>query len=99
MDTALSLAEAKTYDAIFIDVKDPESSGFQICSRIQEVAANATAPLLFITENKSFNLEARVIMAGGQDIIVRPLNISELRLKALTFVLHFRLQNSAVPAA
>jgi CheY-like chemotaxis protein len=91
---ALVLAEQHHYDLIFLDIEMPGMNGFELCSKIHETGANRATPVVFVTQHSDADSQAQAIMAGGQDLIGKPFIILELSLKALTLVVHTRLQNS-----
>jgi CheY-like chemotaxis protein len=94
----LALAEARAYDVIFLDVEMPGMDGFELCSRIHGTAANQTTPVVFVTVHSDLESRANSILIGAQDLLGKPFLSLELTVKALTLVLHRRLQAHALEA-
>ncbi|MDB6111976.1 MAG: signaling protein [Pedosphaera sp.] len=96
--SAIALAAEKAYDVIFLDVQMPGMDGFELCSKIHEIAINCLAPVVFITSRKDFDARAKSIVSGGSDLIGKPFLPFEIAVKALTLVLRRRL-GADVPIA
>ena len=84
---ALNLAQAKTYDLIFLDVMMPGMDGFELCTGIHALPVNQHTPIIFVTSLNDFKSRARSTLSGGMDLIAKPFLFTELGVKALTCLL------------
>ncbi len=91
-EAALALAQAQTFDVIFLDAFMPGMDGFEVCSKIRGTIPNRTTPVVFVTSHDNFDARTRMGRDGGNDLIVKPFLTSEITVKALTFALRGRLQ-------
>lgn len=91
-EAAVESAARQAYDVIFLDVRMPGMDGFEVCSRIHETDSNRTTPVVFVTGLKDFESQAKSIVSGGSELIGKPFLTFEIAVKALTLVLHARLQ-------
>jgi PleD family two-component response regulator len=89
---ALALCAKQSYDVIFLDVQMPGLDGFQLCSKIHDIAINKSTPVVFVTGQSDFESRAKSARIGGQDLIGKPFLTFEITVKALTLVLRRRLQ-------
>ncbi len=92
--SALALAAEKPFDVIFLDVQMPDFDGFEVCARIQKTSANCRTPVVFLTGHAAPTLRAKSELCGGADFLAKSCLGSELTLKALSFALRKRLQNT-----
>jgi CheY-like chemotaxis protein len=92
--SATALATEKPFDVIFLDVQMPDLDGFEVCSRIRETSANCRTPVIFLTGNDAPAMRAKSEIVGGSDFLAKSCLGSELTLKALSFALRRRLQNT-----
>jgi CheY-like chemotaxis protein len=90
-ETALKLAERRTYDLILLDIQMPGMDGFELCSRIHETYANLDTPVVFVTSLRDFDARANSVVCGGRDLIAKPFLTFELTVKSLTLVATERL--------
>jgi PleD family two-component response regulator len=92
---AMALAAEKPFDVIFLDVQMPDYDGFEVCTRIRETEANRNTPVVFVTSHQGIELRAKSELCGGNDFLNKSYLSSELNLKALTFALRGRLQETS----
>jgi DNA-binding response OmpR family regulator len=90
-DTALRMLADDRFDLIFLDVDMPAMSGFDLCTRLRGLPHNSQTPVIFVTAQTDFDSRARSTLSGGNDLIAKPFLFIELAVKALTCVLHSRL--------
>jgi len=90
-DTALALAGRESYDVIFLDVEMPGMDGFELCSRIHDLATNPATPVVFVTSHSDFAARSKSAASGGSDLIGKPFLTFEITAKALTLALRGRL--------
>ncbi|AWZ47532.1 DNA-binding response regulator [Clostridiaceae bacterium 14S0207] len=81
--TATNGTEAKRMaleqpELILLDVMMPEMDGFQVCRLIRD---NVDCPILFITAKSSVEDTVLGLGVGGDDYIIKPFRIVELRAR------------------
>jgi CheY-like chemotaxis protein len=84
---ALRILEHNSFDMVFMDVEMPGMNGFELCSRLRKMPNHKTTPVVFVTSLSDFDNRARSIVSGGNDLIGKPYLMTELAVKALTYVL------------
>ena len=89
-----ALAKLAEFDAhlIFLDVGLPTISGFELCKQIRLIPAHKKTPVVFLTGLATFQNRVQSNLSGGNDFIGKPFNLSELGVKALTWVLKNQLE-------
>jgi CheY-like chemotaxis protein len=90
----LQLAEAWSYDAIFLDVEMPGMDGFELCSKIHRTSRNEKTPVIFVTAHSDFDSRARSAVCGGHELIGKPFLALEISLKAFTLIAARRFQST-----
>jgi CheY-like chemotaxis protein len=93
-ETALGLAAEKPYDLVFLDAIMPVIDGFTICAKIHETVPNRSTPVVFVTRHTDEEFRAQAERSGGKDFVVKPFVFMEIPVKALTYVLRGRLEES-----
>lgn len=76
---ALSCATADYFDLIISDIMMPELDGFQLAEQLRD--SGDTTPFLMITARDSFDDMRRGFLSGGDDYMVKPININEMVLR------------------
>jgi DNA-binding response OmpR family regulator len=61
-------------------------NGFDLCAKIRALPQHEKTPIVFITGMATFQNRVQSNLAGGNDFIGKPFNISELAVKALIWV-------------
>lgn len=90
-EAGLEMAKRQPYDAVFLDVEMPGLDGFEVCTKIHQLEANRTTPVVFVTGRGDFESRAKSISSGGRDLIAKPFLSSEITVKALTLLFRGRL--------
>lgn len=75
---ALKHLAARQPDLILLDLLMPGLDGLDLCRRIQENAAWAEIPIIFLSAADDKNLIVRALESGGVDYITKPFNKLEL---------------------
>ncbi len=83
---ALELASDNVFDLIFLDVEMPGLNGFEVCARLRASGPNSQTPVVFVTNLTDFSTRAESIRSGGADVIAKPFLLTELAVKALTWL-------------
>jgi CheY-like chemotaxis protein/HPt (histidine-containing phosphotransfer) domain-containing protein len=81
-DHALSLIHKHKPNLIFMDIKMPGISGFDICSRLHESADVAAIPVIFVTGLAGENDRAAALASGAVDLLLKPVDLDVLVRKA-----------------
>ena len=68
-------------DLIILDVMMPGASGYQVCKEIRKIPDIKDTIVLFLTARGGELSEKTVELSGGDDIMIKPFNPIELRLK------------------
>ncbi|MEO6921933.1 MAG: response regulator [Collimonas sp.] len=89
---AEQLLKEEHFDLIFLDVEMPGKSGLELCLGLREIPLNRTTPVVFVTAHSDFGTQARSVLSGGKDFIVKPFILVELAVKALTWLCRQSLQ-------
>lgn len=74
----INFNEIKKYDLILLDVMMPEIDGFTLCEEIREIT---DAPIIFLTAKTLEEDVLQGLSIGGDDYILKPFNINELRAR------------------
>jgi len=82
-EDALWMAQARSYDAIVLDVMLPGLDGFETCSRLR--ADGVWTPVLMLTARDAVEDRIHGLDAGADDYVIKPFSIAELhaRLRAI----------------
>jgi CheY-like chemotaxis protein len=88
---ALARLPSEHFDLIFLDVGLPEMLGFELCSRIRELAGYEKTPIVFITGVATFQSRVQSNLSGGNDFIGKPFHFLELPLKAMVWLLRAQI--------
>ena len=93
---ALRHLQENHYDLFLLDIEMRGMSGFQLCERIRALPDHQKSPVIFVTGHSDFENRARGVLAGGNDLISKPVFPIELAVKAVTHLLKARLAKSPV---
>jgi len=77
--TALDLTYEHNYDLYLFDVNLPYESGFDLLQKLR--ASGDTTPTIFITSRNDKDSLREGFMQGGDDYIVKPIDLEELLLR------------------
>ena len=84
-EQALDAVRAERPDLVVLDIVMPEMDGVEVCRRLRADPFTARLPILFLTAKGRRDDIARGLDAGGDDYLVKPLDVVELpaRVRAL----------------
>lgn len=84
-DTTRLTAEAAQQDVVVLDVVPPSKTLADVCRELREVAELAEVPILAITSTDDVEDRIRLLEAGADDVMIRPIDERELdaRVEAL----------------
>ncbi len=96
--TALDLLAQTHFDLFLLDIEMPHLNGYELCRKIRCLPGYEKTPVIYITAHGDFESRAKSILAGGNDLIAKPIFPIELAVKAVTHLIRGRLA-ATVPAA
>ena len=84
-DAGLSIARARKFDLIILDLMLPGLDGVTICRAIRRESANADTPILMLTARREESDKVLGLDSGADDYLTKPFGIRELlaRIRAL----------------
>lgn len=78
---ALQTCEWKIPDLIIMDIRLPDIDGFEVASQLRANRRTCDIPIIFLTKQDSREDRLRGLEIGGDDYVVKPFDIQELRLR------------------
>ncbi|GAA0841259.1 hypothetical protein GCM10009113_07430 [Marinobacter szutsaonensis] len=75
---ALEKLETETFDGVLMDCQMPEMDGYTATRRIREQERYRDLPVLALTANAMANEREKVLAAGMNDHITKPINVEHL---------------------
>ena len=91
---AVRIATEQLPDAVLLDVMMPDASGFDLCSRLKQHPSTRLIPIVLMTGMHSPRLRIDGLAAGADDIMTKPLNVEELRVRGRSLVRLTRLTST-----
>lgn len=95
--TALELLTHTHFDLFLLDIEMPQMNGYELCRKIRCLPGYDQTPVIYITAHSDFEGRSRSILAGGKDLIAKPIFPIELAVKAVTHLIRGRLAASGPP--
>jgi two-component system copper resistance phosphate regulon response regulator CusR len=74
--TAESLASAKVYDALIVDLGLPDQDGIDLILRLRHLGVSS--PVLILSARRSIDDRVRGLEQGGDDYLTKPFALAEL---------------------
>jgi type IV pilus assembly protein PilB len=71
---ALETAQKRLPDLILLDVTMPDLSGYEVCSRLQDLKPTAATPVIFVTSLDGEKDKIRAFQVGAADYLVKPID-------------------------
>lgn len=90
-DVALEELNKEYYDLIISDVMMPEKDGYELVKAIR--ALDFKIPVLMVTAKGSFDDMRKGFTCGGDDYMVKPVNINEMLLRVEALLRRARMIN------
>lgn len=76
---ALERQDARTYDAILLDLHMPEVDGFDLMDRFtMQIGDEAYSPILVITGDHRIDVRERALASGAKDFVQKPFEPTEV---------------------
>lgn len=79
--SALAYLEQQHPDLMILDIIMPEMDGITVCRRVREDSRFTTLPILFLTAKGTTDDIVAGLDAGGDDYVVKPFELAELRAR------------------
>lgn len=95
---AFKLLSENHYDLVILDADMPGMNGFELCAKLRGLPNHKKTPVVFVTSLNDFESRANSTMAGANEFIAKPFLFIELAVKALVFVLRYRIESSKYQA-
>lgn len=78
-EEALEMIEIKDYDLILMDYRMPDMSGEETLGKIKECVPDFETPVVVITADAMAGTKERLLNAGFDDFITKPVNSGQLK--------------------
>ena len=78
---------ADAIDLVLLDVMMPGMDGFEVCRRLRARPATHDLPVLFLTSRSEVGDVVEGFAVGGNDYLVKPFRVEELRARVRTHLL------------
>jgi len=88
---ALSLLAQTRFDLFLLDIEMPQLNGYDLCRKIRCLPGYEKTPVIYISAHGDFESRVKSIVAGGNDLIAKPILPLELAVKAVTHLIRGRL--------
>lgn len=89
--TAVELLTQTQFDLVLLDVEMPHMTGFDLCRKLRGTPGYEHTPVIYVTSHADFESRAKSILAGGNDIIAKPIFPIELAVKAVMHLIRGKL--------
>jgi DNA-binding response OmpR family regulator len=83
---ALQRLERETPDLLILDIMMPEMDGVTVCRQLRQNSRFIALPILFLTAKGSTDDVVNGLDAGGDDYVVKPFELAELRARIAALV-------------
>jgi CheY-like chemotaxis protein len=88
---ALELLARKRFDLFLFDVEMPQMNGYELCRKLRAMDGYERTPVIYVTSHSDFENHAKSILAGGNDLIAKPIFPIELAVKAVMHLIRGKL--------
>lgn len=90
-DEAIGFAIEELPDAVLLDVMMPKVSGLDICAHLKQHPSTRLIPVVLMTGAHDRDVRIRGLALGADEILAKPLDIEELRIRMRSLVQMKRL--------
>jgi two-component system sensor histidine kinase/response regulator len=80
-DAAVRAFAQTPADLVLLDVMLPDADGFTTCQRLRQLPAGGQAAIVFVTPVDDPGTQRRALESGADDLVMQPLQRSELLLR------------------
>lgn len=79
-DAYLALAQARIFkpDVVLLDIRMPAGDGFSVMERMRKIPELENVPVIYMTGEKSEEMELKAQRMGARGVIHKPIRLSEL---------------------
>ena len=74
----LEMAQAKTYDLIFSDIKMPEMDGLELLAALKQNEETADTPVVMISGHGDVETAVQALKTGAYDFLLKPLDLNRI---------------------
>lgn len=74
----LEMAQAKTFDLIFSDIKMPEMDGIEVLKALKEGEEAIDTPIVMISGHGDVETAVQALKAGAYDFLLKPLDLNRI---------------------
>ncbi|MHA1149705.1 MAG: response regulator [Promethearchaeota archaeon] len=85
-DTGLELIKSGDPDLIILDIQLPEKSGIDICQELRQIDKFQDIPILAVTSFAMKGDKERILSAGFNEYISKPIQIKEFRELVINYL-------------
>lgn len=89
---ALKLFQETLPILVLLDIVMPDMDGYEICRRIRGLPLGVDVPIVFLTALSDLQSHQKAMEAGGDDLIPKPINRSELLMRVRSMSWMHRLR-------
>jgi DNA-binding response OmpR family regulator len=80
-EQGIALAQRYKPHVILLDVEMPGQNGYEVCDSLKHEAVTCDIPVVFLSSHSSLRERMLGYEVGGQDYLVKPFELEELRAK------------------
>lgn len=81
---AFEMAKEHLPDCMLLDIMMPEMDGYEVCRRLRSSAELSGIPVIMLTGHNIEESARKGIDVGAEDVLGKPFNMSELKLRVKT---------------
>jgi CheY-like chemotaxis protein len=85
---ALELIDSNSPDLVLLDLMMPGMNGLEMLARLRANAGTEQPPVVVITAGGEYDIEDRVLEAGGTACLQKPIKIEQLKETINSFLKH-----------
>jgi two-component system cell cycle response regulator DivK len=82
----LDLAAGHSPDVILLDITLPDMDGYEVARRLRSNPATSSVPILALTAHTLIGDGEKVVAAGCNAYLTKPISIVELRARVQSFI-------------
>ncbi|MEO5351735.1 MAG: response regulator [Magnetococcus sp. XQGC-1] len=75
---ALKIVASHPPDLILLDIMMPGMDGYEVCRQLQMDPVTSNIPVIFLTSQDTFQDEAKGLMLGAADFLMKPIDPKQL---------------------
>lgn len=76
---ALALIDSTPPDLVLLDLMMPGMNGLEMLTQLRASPGNSQPPVVVITAGGEYDIEDRVMEAGGTACLQKPINVEQLK--------------------